>query len=128
MGSSLRPTLTIDVAGQPLPFAQPFVQPFLELEQAPLQYEMTVPADDSVTAWNGTPPVATFDFLALQSDRDLAITFEVSNGASTFVLDLRGGGFPIVIPTGSNITQIDATNADTDFPAILTVFIAQEAA
>lgn len=127
MGSSLRPTLIIDVAGQPLPFAQPFVQPFLELEQAPLEYEMTIPASGTATAWDGSPPVTTFDFLALQSDRDLTITFTVT-GPSTFILGLRGGGFPIVIPTGSNITSFTATNDDADFDAVLTVFIAQEAA
>ena len=127
MGSSLRPRFTIDVAGQPYQFAQPFVQPFLELAEDPAQYQVPVPADDSALVWDGTIPFSTFDFLALQSDRDLTMTFEVSNGASTFVLELRGGGFPIVIPKNSNITQIDAANTDTDNDAVLTVFIAQAA-
>ena len=128
MGSSFRPRLVIDVAGQPFQFTQPFVFAFMETEQAPAQYDVVVPVDDSALVWDGTVPFSTFDFLALQSDIDLTITFEVDNGASTFTLGLRGGGFPLVLPVGTDITQINATNADTVSAATLSVFRAQEAA
>jgi hypothetical protein len=119
--------LTIDVAGQPFQFSQPFVLAFMETEQAPAQYDVTVPISGSALVWDGTVPFDTFDFLALQSDSDLTITFEVDIGASTFELGLRGGGFPLTLPVGTNITQIDAANAGTTAAATLTVFIAQEA-
>lgn len=128
MGSSIRPRLTIDVAGQPIQFTQPFTFAFLETEQTPAQYDVIVPVSDSALVWDGTVPFDTCDFLALQSDVDLAITFEVNNGASTFVLNLRAGGFPLVLPMNSDITQINAANADTVNAATLSVFIAQEAA
>lgn len=147
MGSSLRPTLIIDVAGQPLPFTQPFVQPFLELEQAPAEYDVTIDALATATLWNGAPPFSTYDFVAIQSDRDVHVEFVVHGGSgdeSHFTLFCRGGGFPIVVPGGDSytgqtgtqsaftngtlrsITRINAQNLDTTFPAVVTVFIAQE--
>lgn len=130
MSSSLRIRLTIDVAGQPYQFSQPFVQPFLTLEQDPLQCVVQVPASGSAQLWSGSPPFSTLDFAAFISDRDVTVTFAVNGGsAADFTLSLIGGGFPVVInnlPSGSEVTTITAANADTTFPAFVQVFVAQE--
>lgn len=131
MSSSLKPRLTIDIAGQPYQFAQPFTSPFLELAQSPLQSEVIVPAAGSATLWDGVPPFSTLDFAAFIADRDVTLTFAVDGGgADDFVLFLRGGGFPVVVhgvASGSEITTITAANADTDNAALVTQLIAQEA-
>lgn len=148
MSSSMRTRFIIDVSGQTQEFVQPFVQPFLELAQDPAQYVVQVPVNSSATLWDGAPPIATYDFLALMSDRDVQVEFVVNGGQSDqyrFTLPLRGGGFPIVVPggqayagqTGSqsafsngtlrNITQINVLNGDTVNAAFVSVFVAQAA-
>lgn len=131
MGSSIRPRLTVDIAGQPIQFAQPFVQAYLELEQDPLTATVPVPADDSAVVWSGAPPFSTLDFIALMSDRDVTLAFAVNGGgADDFELFLRGGGFPLTLhglPSTDEITSITATNADTTNTAFVSMIVAQEA-
>ena len=148
MASSIRTRLTIDVAGQPIQWSQPFVQTFLTLAQAPAQYDVTIDADSSAVIWDGTPLGVTFDFIALQSDRDCHVEFVVNGGQVDeyhFTLFLRGGGFPIVVPGGQSyagqagtqsaftfgtlreITKVNALNPDVDFPAVVSALVAQTA-
>lgn len=146
MSSSMRTRFTIDVAGQPYQFAQPFVDPFLVLAEDPAQYQVPIAANATGTLWNGTPLGSTFDFIALMSDRDCHAEFVVDGGQGDeyhFTLFIRGGGFPTVVPgrqayagqTGTqsaftngtlkNITRVNAFNPDTTHAAVVSVFVAQ---
>lgn len=147
MSSSMRTRFTLEVAGQPYPFAQPFVQTFLTLEEDPAQYQVLVAANSVATIWDEAP-TSTFDFIALQADRDCHVEFTVDGGQSDeyhFTVFVRGGGFPVVIPggqsyagqTGSqsaftngtlkNITRVKAFNPDTVNSATVSAFVAKAA-
>lgn len=121
----------MDIAGAPYQFANPYTITFMATEQTPAQYEVEVPADDSAVIWSSSmPPFSTLDFIALQADAAVTLAVQVDGGTSAdFTIHLRGGGFPLVLhglPSGSEITQITATNANTTDPAFVSVLVAQE--
>ena len=148
MSSSLRTKFTIDIAGAPVQFAQPFVQSYLETEQAPAQYEVTIDADSAATVWDGAPLGATFDFVALYTTQDGHVEFTVNGGEADeyhFTVPIRAGGFPVTFPGGQSyagqsgtedsfvegtlapITKIRVLNSNTTDPMVVSVVIAQEA-
>lgn len=149
MSSSIRTRLTIDVAGQPYQWSEPFVQAFLTLAEDPAIYQVTLAASATGTLWDGAPLIGTFDFIALRADHTCHIEFTVSGGVADeyhFTLPLRGGGYPLVIPGGQSyagqagtesaftegalkeITKIRALNTDATNAAIVSILIAQVAA
>lgn len=131
MASNIRPRLTIDISGQPYQFSQPFVITTMELEQDPLQCQVSCAVSATTTLWDGAPPFSTMDFAAFVSDLDLTLNIQIDGGsASDYTLALRAG-LPLVIhgaPSGAEVTQITATNADSANVATVTQLIGQIAA
>lgn len=145
MASNLRANVSIDIGGQPLPFGSPFVSTFLETEQEPARYEVSVGPDGTDTLWDGAPPFTTFDFVAFVADRDCHIGFVVNGGEAdeySFSLPLPAN-MPMVIPGGQayaggasddpfsggtlrEITKITVLNTDTDNAVLVKVCIAQQ--
>lgn len=132
MSSSIRPRLSIDIAGEPYQFAQPFTMTFMQTATTPAVYQVEVPAASTAVVWSSTFPTDEIDFIALMSDADVTLTVEVDGGgADDFTLFLRGGGFPVSlcgVPTGSEITSISAANANTTSSAFVSVCVAKESA
>lgn len=133
MASSLSVLLTINLAGSPIPFAQPFTVPLLETEQEPAVYQITVAADDEGVVWDGEPLGTTADFIALVANRSAQFRFTCAGG--DFTIEATTPGIPVVISGGQidvgsglqNITQIDAINVDTVEIMTVSACIAQAA-
>lgn len=148
MASSLNVLLTINIAGAPLPFAQPFTVPIVDLEQEPAVYQVTIGAASVGTVWDGAPLADTFNFVAIVGDRACDIEFTVNGGEadeSHFTVALETPGVPFLMSGGSSytgqtgsedaftdgtlqpITQIRASNRDEDNSLVLSVVIGQAA-
>ena len=144
MPSSILTRFTINVAGSPLVFGQPFATPTLTLEEDPNLYTVQLAASATATLWAGAPLVTTFDTFAATADQDCDLEFVVDGGAGDehhFTLFLRGGGFPLFLcgdgsyagQTGTQnsftsgtlkkITKINAKNRNTTLVCNITILI-----
>lgn len=137
MASSLAVRFTITVAGFDYPVGQPFAIPSLDLAEAPAMYDVVVPADDQAILWEGAPLPSTFDFALFTADQNCDLECEVNGGDSMFTVQLRTGGFPVVLGGDRSlvgglggsvqaITKITAKNRNTLTDATVSCLIAQE--
>src|SRR5690242_16375620 len=97
MSSNIVQRFNIQIAGEPIAFAQPFSPPVLDLEEPPARYTVVIDADATTSLWAGAPLTTTFDVLAIVSDQDLDVKFTVGSSASFFTLFVRGGGYPLML-------------------------------
>lgn len=139
MSSNIVIRFNIQVAGAQVPFGQPFAPPFLELEEAPSQYDVQVAANASAMLWDGEPLPSDFDVLAITADQSCDLEFSVNEGESLFTLFLRAGGFPVVLEGSEsyvgglggaleNITSVQVKNRNTDTVANVSVLLGKKAA
>lgn len=117
MSSSITARFQFTVAGDPVPFANPFAAPTLALAADPVRAGVAIAASGSVVLTPGVGALpATIDFLVLSADQDCTVT--VVTSAGTFTLPLTGNSLPLVLPAGlvtgvTTLTSVTIANLNT---------------